>query len=124
MKTKILLLLAAVLTLGSCKKFLTEEPGSFLTPENFYQTEKDAVAALNGVFSTLQPQTFYQRTVYTVSDNASDLMYAGPGAADRNSLNDHTFTNVNGEISNLYVNNYKLIKNANEDHLCAADFDG
>jgi len=114
MKTKILLLLAAVLTLGSCKKFLTEEPGSFLTPDNFYQTEKDAVAALNGVFSTLQPQTFYQRTVYTVSDNASDLMYAGPGAADRNSLNDHTFTNVNGEISNWYVNNYKLIKNANE----------
>lgn len=114
MRTKILTLIIATLTLVSCKKFLTEKPGSFLTPSNFYQNEKDAIAALNGVFSTLQPQSFYQRTVYTVSDNASDLIYAGPGAADRNTLTSHTFTGVNGEITNWYVNNYKLIKNANE----------
>lgn len=114
MKTKILALIIATSTLVSCKKFLTEEPGSFLTPSNFYQNEKDAIAALNGVFSVMQPQSFYQRTVYTVSDNASDLMYAGPGAADRNTLTSHTFTGVNGEITNWYVNNYRLIKNANE----------
>lgn len=114
MKTKILTLIIVASILMSCKKFLTEEPGSFLTPTNFYQNEKDAIAALNGVFSVLQPQGFYQRTVYTVSDNASDLMYAGPGSADRNTLTSHTFTGVNGEITNWYVNNYKLIKNANE----------
>lgn len=115
MKSKILLIITlATVGLTSCKKFLAEQPYSFLTPTNFYKNEKDALAALNGVFSTLQPQTFYQRTVYTVSDNASDLMYAGAGAADRNTLTAHTFTAVNGEITNWYVNNYKLIKNAND----------
>jgi len=114
MKLKILTIAIVVLSLSSCKKFLTEDPSSFLTPTNFYKSEKDAVAALNGVFSTLQPQGFYQRTVYTVSDNASDLMYAGAGAADRNTLTSHTFNAVNGEITNWYVNNYKMIKNAND----------
>jgi len=103
------------LCLASCKKFLTEQPYSFLTPTNFYKNKGDAIAALNGVFSTMQPQTFYQRTVYTVSDNASDLMYAAPGSStDRNSLTDHTFASVNGEIGNWYINNYKMIKNAND----------
>src|SRR4051812_22321239 len=109
MKIRILMAVAIVtFSLTSCKKFLTEEPYSFLTPTNFYKNQGDAVAALNGVFSTMQPQTFYQRTVYVVSDNASDLLYAAPGSSpDRNSLTSHTFAAVNGEIGNWYINNYK-----------------
>jgi hypothetical protein len=116
MKIRILMAVAIVtFSLTSCKKFLTEEPYSFLTPTNFYKNQGDAVAALNGVFSTMQPQTFYQRTVYVVSDNASDLLYAAPGSSpDRNSLTSHTFAAVNGEIGNWYINNYKMIKNAND----------
>lgn len=116
MKIRILMAVAIVtFSLTSCKKFLTEQPYSFLTPTNFYKNQGDAVAALNGVFSTMQPQTFYQRTVYTVSDNASDLMYAAPGSStDRNSLTNHTFAAVNGEIANWYINDYKMIKNAND----------
>lgn len=116
MKTRILMAVAIVaFSLSSCKKFLTEEPYSFLTPTNFYRNQGDAIAALNGVFSTMQPQSFYQRTVFIVSDNASDLIYAAPGTStDRNSLTDHTFAAVNGEIGNWYINNYKMIKNAND----------
>jgi len=113
-KNNFLALLLVLFAFTSCEKFLTEDPKSFLTPGNFYKNEKDALAALNGVFSTMQPQGFYQRTVYVVSDNASDLIYAGAGAADRNTLTAHTFTSVNGEISNWYNNNYKMIKNAND----------
>jgi starch-binding outer membrane protein, SusD/RagB family len=116
MKIRILMAAAIVtFSLTSCKKFLTEQPYSFLTPTNFYKNQGDAVAALNGVFSTMQPQTFYQRTVYIVSDNASDLMYAAPGSStDRNSLTNHTFAAVNGEIGNWYISDYKMIKNAND----------
>jgi hypothetical protein len=116
MKIRILMAAAIVtFSLTSCKKFLTEQPYSFLTPTNFYKNQGDAVAALNGVFSTMQPQSFYQRTVFIVSDNASDLMYAAPGSStDRNSLTNHTFAAVNGEIGNWYINDYKMIKNAND----------
>ncbi|HTN19163.1 MAG TPA: RagB/SusD family nutrient uptake outer membrane protein [Pelobium sp.] len=113
-KHNYLLLLLAIFTFTSCEKFLTENPNSFLTPTNFYKNEKDAVAALNGVFSTMQPQGYYQRTVYVVSENGADLMYAGAGSADRNTITQHTFTAVNGEISNWYNNNYKMIRNAND----------
>ena len=115
MKTRFLIVIAiAIFSFTSCKKFLTEKPYSFLTPTNFYKNEQDANAALNGVFSNMQAQAFYQRTVYVVSDNASDLMYAGPGNTDRNTLTDHSFTALNGEITNWYVSNYKMIKNAND----------
>ena len=116
MKTRILIVITIVIfSFTSCKKFLTEKPYSFLTPTNFYKNEQDANAALNGVFSVMQAQAFYQRTVYVVSDNASDLIYAPAGSnTDRNSLTSHTFTAVNGEITNWYVSNYKMIKNAND----------
>jgi len=116
MKTRILIVITIVIfSFISCKKFLVEKPYSFLTPTNFYKNAQDANAALNGVFSNMQAQAFYQRTVYVVSDNASDLIYAPAGSnTDRNALTSHTFTAVNGEITNWYVSNYKMIKNAND----------
>src|SRR5438046_1940206 len=82
---------------NSCKKFLTEKPYSFLTPTNFYQTAADATAALNGVFSVLQPQNYYGRTVWIVSENSADLLYPAAGNIDRTTLYQNNFTATNGE---------------------------
>lgn len=107
-------LLVLVSMTTSCDDFLQEKAYGFMTPDNFYNNEKDAIAGLNAVFSVMQPQGFYQRTVYVVSENSADLLYAAAGNADRNTLTNHTFTNTNGEISNWYTNNYSMIKNAND----------
>jgi hypothetical protein len=114
MKRIIIYSVVLMMGLSSCDDFLKEKAYSFLTPDNFYNNEKDAIAALNAVFSVMQPQGFYQRTVYVVSENAADLLYATAGNSDRNTLTDHTFTNTNGEISKWYVGNYSMIKNAND----------
>lgn len=115
MKKIITLLLGAVLLVcASCKKFLTEKPYSFLTPTNFYQSAADASAALNGVFSGLQAQAYYGRTVWIISENSADLLYPASGNSDRTTLYQSTFTATNGEIGNWWINSYKMIKGAND----------
>ena len=106
------LLPAALMT--SCKKALTETPHSFLTPDNFYQTAADATSGLNGVFSPLQAQTYYQRTVYIISEVSGDAFYPNPISGDRGDLYMGTQTGTNGEVTNWWTNTYKLIKNAND----------
>lgn len=114
MKKSILILIAAVFTLASCKKLLTEKAHSFLTPDNFYKTADDAMTALNGVFSDMTSQKFYQRTVYIISDLSADEFYPSGITGDRGELYNGNYTASNGEITNWWVNNYILIKNAND----------
>jgi len=113
-KITILILSGFFLLCNSCKKFLTEKPQSFLTPANFYQTAADATAALNGVFSGLQAQAYYGRTVWIISENSADLLYPSGGNSDRTTLYQSTFTATNGEISNWWISSYKMIKGAND----------
>lgn len=58
---------------SSCKDILTENPQSFLSPENFPKTEKDAVAATTAAYSKLfsSPREFY------VSFIPSDFTFQG-----------------------------------------------
>jgi len=116
-KPFVFLLSAAILPgmlISSCKKALTETPHSFLTPGNFYQTAADATAALNAVFSPLQAQTYYQRTVYIISETSGDTYQPNPISGDRGDLFMGAQTATNGEVTNWWVNAYKLIKNAND----------
>src|SRR5580658_2790100 len=98
MKKQLLILLAACLVTGSCKKFLTETPYSLLSTNNFYQTEGDAEVAVNGVYSTLTAQTYYGRTSWTVSELSGDLlMVPSTSSSDRITLGNYTATSSNGE---------------------------
>lgn len=116
MKKSTLFILCGCLALMiiSCKKFLTEKPQSFLTPDNFYTSAADATAALNGVFSVLTPQPYYGRTVWIISENSADLLYPATGNTDRTTLYQNNYTATNGEISNWWINGYKMIKAAND----------
>jgi hypothetical protein len=115
---KLIILLLSVFLPGilftSCKKALTETPHSFLTPDNYYKTAADATSALNGAFSPLQAQTYYQRTVYIISEVSGDAFYPNPISGDRGDLYMGTYTGTNGEVTNWWTNSYKLIKNAND----------
>ncbi len=116
MKKKIIFIISGCFLLlnAGCKKFLTEKPQSFLTPDNFYKSAADATAALNGVFSGMQAQAYYGRTVWIISENSADLLYTAPGNTDRMSLYLNNYTATNGEISNWWINSYKMIKAAND----------
>ncbi len=54
---RIVALFAAVATVGGCgNDFLTETPASFVSPENFYRNEGDALAALTAAYATFVDQ--------------------------------------------------------------------
>ena len=116
MKKKLFLLSLCSLTLfSSCEKFLEEKPYDFLTTTNFYQNEGDAVAALNGVFSVLQTQTNYGRTVWLVSELPGEYTsVVGATTGDRAELSRYTYSATNGEITNWWVTSYRLIARAND----------
>ena len=71
--SKLVLLIFIILSciaITSCQDLLTENPKSFLSPENFPTTEKDAIAATNAVYSRLfsSPRELYY--AFVPSDEA------------------------------------------------------
>jgi len=101
-------------TMVSCEKFLEEKPYDFIGAANFYKTEGDANAALNGVFSSLQPQSYFGRTSWLVTELSGDLLRVNASLADRDNLYGQTFDANNGEIGNWWNNSYNLVNRAND----------
>lgn len=64
------LLMAGILITSSCKKALTEKVYDFVSPNNFYKTEADAIAASNGVYNMLLSFGFYKQNLWTVDMDA------------------------------------------------------
>src|ERR1700748_257435 len=115
MKKQLLVLFAACLVTGSCKKFLTETPYSILSTNNFYQTAGDAAVALNGVFAPMTAQTYYGRTSWTVTElGGEDLTVPSNSSSDRLTLGNYTATSSNGEVANWWNNIYTMLNRAND----------
>lgn len=56
--------LIALLTLGACKKdMLNLQPSSTPSEENFYETENDAILAVNGIYSYVREPNFARHIV-------------------------------------------------------------
>jgi len=114
---KYIVLLSGIgaLLFASCNKKLEEQPFSILTPANFYQNATDAQAAINGVLSALQPQPYYQRTIYIITECSADclqpLLSQNQERIDMYKLQ-YTATNI--EVTNWWQNSYKLISRAND----------
>jgi starch-binding outer membrane protein, SusD/RagB family len=115
MKKIIYVFLALILTSTiSCKKFLTEQPYDFIAEANFYKTEGDANAALNGAFNIMQLQQLYGRTIWILTELTGELMKLGGVVTGRPELYNQTFTSTNGEIGNWWNNIYVMINRAND----------
>jgi hypothetical protein len=100
-----ILLFLLIAGLGSCKKYLEQEPENALTREEFFKTEADANAAITGVYDALQAchDEFLRwgefRADLIQSNTALDPVYL------------QSFDNTN-PISN-WIDPYKLIARAN-----------
>src|SRR6266566_2776928 len=68
--------LAALAFATSCDSFLDPSPSDVLTPENFYKTSSDAVAATNAVYEWTKWS--YWLGFWYISDIATDDIFAGP----------------------------------------------
>lgn len=112
-KAQIILFLLGLLFF-SCEDFLEEKPYSFLAPENFYQNEKDALAALTGAYAGLGTgsSTFLARRIHYITWFPSDEAYP-PRLAAQKQLDNFTYTADHGDINNTWTEMYDLINRAN-----------
>ncbi|MCC3159782.1 RagB/SusD family nutrient uptake outer membrane protein [Hymenobacter sp. 15J16-1T3B] len=114
MKKYLLLLGLVSLSLASCEKFLEEQPQDFLSADNVYKTEGDAVAGLNGVFNSFLPQTYYGRTAWQITELPGDLIRVGSTTDERAQLSRFIYTSTNTEINSWWTNTYRMINRAND----------
>jgi hypothetical protein len=71
MKKNCFIIVVALLTLGSCKKFLTEDPRSIQTPENAYNTPEDWQKTLNAAYGAMQ-RVFVGKYTITLGEFGTD----------------------------------------------------
>ncbi|WP_300600615.1 RagB/SusD family nutrient uptake outer membrane protein [Niabella sp.] len=69
------ILLLAVISLGSCKKFLQPSPTDFLSTANYYQTEQQLNFALAGVYNTVGNGGFWGSAANYLLDWDADIAY-------------------------------------------------
>lgn len=103
----------------SCTK-LKEDPQSFLTPDQFYKTQNDAIAAVNALYHQLNhdpngQQGLYNSLYNTGMDFMSDDLDAGPGSPnpDVQSLSklSHSATVIRGK--EIWQQHFSNINRAN-----------
>lgn len=115
-----ILIAVFALGLGSCEQFLKEEPEAFLSEEQYYQTQIDAINAVNAVYFFLNSggsniQTPYNTLFNTGMNMAGDDEDPGPGATnpDVRSLSVLAHSSTNLRIYELWQQHYAAIKKAN-----------
>lgn len=104
-----------VLTCASCEDRLNiEKHGSLGGPENYYQTDEEAEAAVASML--ISWRDIYSNWFY-IKNLLSDDAYTGGGSRGDNAqmeqLNEFTFFTDNGMISGLYSGLYTLVYKAN-----------
>lgn len=104
----------------SCEEFLKEEPEAFLSEDQYYKTQADAVNAVNAVYFFLNSggssiQTPYNTLFNTGMNMAGDDEDPGPGATnpDVRSLSVLAHSSTNLRIYELWQQHYAAIKKAN-----------
>lgn len=101
----------ALLALGCDDNFLTRTPPSSLSTETFYQTEEDAVSAINAAYATMQKNPLYGRNYDKVTIVPSDdaRIHNTVGEVFEN----HTFNPSASQIMDVFSGLYEGVFRAN-----------
>lgn len=116
MRTNRLATLATLILLGgslaSCDSFLDPDPTDVLTPENFYRTSADAVAAVNGVYE--QVKWTYWLGFWYISDVATDDIVASANfGSDGHRMSNYVFDPLEWPPGGVWGDSYRTINRAN-----------
>jgi len=107
MKSQKIFLLILFLGLTSCSDILDENPKSSITAENFFNTEQDAVLAVNSIYQAIYLQNNHSRPQLFLTVLATD-------DSELKHLNDYQFdSNYGGYLELNWRAHYILINRAN-----------
>jgi len=118
-KTSGLVCLLMILWISSCEDFLKEDPQDRIAQDRFYQTEEDAIAAVNSIYANLGstssgPEGMYHSTTWVAMGLASDEMVNKQnGAIANDQLGTFSWNAENSSINTIWRIHYKTITLAN-----------
>lgn len=99
---------------GCMDNFLSTKPEGSLSPENFYESEEDAVAAIYSVYERLGTNGLYNMDgVMYILANASDQTQPFGANAERVALDDYSYTALNTITSAWWKTSFQIINRAN-----------
>ncbi|MFN2128612.1 MAG: RagB/SusD family nutrient uptake outer membrane protein, partial [Anaerolineales bacterium] len=75
-------LFLAVIAVSCSEDFLQKAPLDSINTENFYQTEEDAIAAINGAYQPLQWPKLYNLRMWTSDIMAGNSIVGAAGGED------------------------------------------
>ena len=110
-----LLFVITMISLSSCTDFLTEDLKGTFSTDTFYQTEKQAIQAINGVYSAIT-FTNSDNTIWVFGDIASDDAVKGGNPGDQSEItyiDEFAADANNGIIGNYWTFTYAAIARAN-----------
>ncbi|MEQ9440850.1 MAG: RagB/SusD family nutrient uptake outer membrane protein [Cyclobacteriaceae bacterium] len=118
-KTFSLAFLLVGLCFTACEDFLKEDPQDRVAQDRYYQTEEDAVAAVNSIYANLGstssgPEGVYHSTTWIAAGLASDnLKNMQQGALANDQLGTFSWNAENSSILTIWRIHYKTINLAN-----------
>jgi hypothetical protein len=119
---------AVLLSTACCTKFLTEDPKTFLTPDNYYVSEAQMQDAVNGLYPGI-PGTYMaglvapQHTTFIMLETLTGYHKRNHAAQTRTLGYELPLSDDNGLLDNNWNGMYAVISRANEilDQLSDAD---
>lgn len=105
---KIIVLLITIITFGACNSLLDEEVFSTITPNNFFQSERDVTTALAGVYDGIQDNEIWWRLFYTTEMTGGLMRHNWSPWAES-----MVYEDDNGDIWQLWWRFYSAIGRAN-----------
>jgi hypothetical protein len=116
MKKYIFLALVIAISTTSCKKFLEEVPKDQVTNSNFYVTEGDIEAAVDGIYNSARFEASSGLPImFPLEQISDDGAYSTSTnfVAERSQLDILTFTSANSIIGGMWSRSYTVINRAN-----------
>ncbi|SHM76528.1 Starch-binding associating with outer membrane [Cyclobacterium lianum] len=109
------LLIFSVLAIG-CESFLEEEVRGIIDPSTFYQSDEEAVLAVNGIYLNLRQNGFYGnwQGIHTFTQLGADVLESSRQFGGNEPMQNYTLTQSNySNARQLWQLIYRMIGDAN-----------
>ncbi len=98
----------------SCEKFLEENPKSLISTTNFYNTDADAISAVNGVYAAMRPDvTGNIDPIWFAEVTTDDGALGGTPVGERVELDNLIYSSQHSFIQRIWNTAYNVINRAN-----------
>ncbi len=114
MKFHIYLLLIIVIGLGGCKNQLDIADPNRLSSDNYYQSEEEAVAAVDAIYNALIIDGMYQRIVPIYNDGRGDELSCRSPWTFMTGFSAFTLPATDGALEIFWAGHYIMVSRANQ----------